>query len=611
MISPTRVLAIGLLLAALAPTAGTQIDPRTLPLLPPSVFSGLATSSFRFDWSDGAGGNLAYGGGALGVSEDGNYLYISCQQDDHGIAKLEIPPGGGMARVVAPCVGPDRAEIARIHPDPTAFRPMLGGVLEQNGRMVVTGYISYDANGGTTASHWGGPSLSALSGPYAGTVSPGMVKSQMGPVPHEWRPLLGGPALSSAGYTSIISRASYGASVSVFDPADVGAQNPIPMTMLLGCPHSVPSCITYGTPTSNNYNGSELSGGFFIVPGTRTLAVIEREASGPTCYGYATRNAAEHGLPYPSPEGVVWCYSLSDPLNQKGPKGYPYRLVAKLYDLSELVEVRLGRKRPWDIRQYATVDLPGSSAGEFVTSGAFNYVRNEYYLLRYVGGGVNTVHVYKVAGASGGGGGGGGGGVPGAPVGFQGVVSGSTLSLSWQAPASGAANYVVDAGSVPGGSDVAAGLSLGNVSSFVATGIPPGTYYLRLRAIGAGGASSVPSSELRIVVGGSGGGGGGGEGGGDPVVIPGPPDGFRATVTGPGSVLFVWHHPEDGSPVTGYYMEAGSQPGLSDLAPPFPLPVSLSFGVTGVPPGVYYVRLRGANSAGIGAPSGDRRVVVP
>jgi hypothetical protein len=89
-------------------------------------------------------------------------------------------------------------------------------------------------------------------------------------------------------------------------------------------------------------------------------------------------------------------------MNEKGPKGYPYRLVAKLYDLSELVQVREGSKQPWDIRQYATVDLPGSSPGEFVMSGAYNYVRNEFYLIRHVGGGANTVYVYRGFGGGGG-----------------------------------------------------------------------------------------------------------------------------------------------------------------------------------------------------------------
>ncbi len=369
-----------------------QTDPRTLPLA--NLSQVTAPGAWTYDWPDGSGrpapaGDMSYGGGAMGVSEDGKYLYISCSQDQNGFAKLEIPAVGGRARVVAPCSGPDKTEIAKLHSDPKAFRPYLGGVLELGGLVTVTAYISYDASGGTTASHWAGPTLSSLRGPFAGTVAPGMVKAHMAAVPPEWRALLGGPALSSAGYTSIISRASYGASVSVFDPATVTA-NGFPMTMLLGCPHSVAKCITYGTPTSNDYNGSELSGGFFIVPGTRTLVVIERESSGPTCYGYATRNQADHGKPYLD---AVYCYSLTDPLDQKGPKGYPYRLVAKLYDLNELVAVKQGAKKPWDVKQYATVDLPGSNPGEFINGGAYNSVRGEYYFSRYTGGGVNSVYV--------------------------------------------------------------------------------------------------------------------------------------------------------------------------------------------------------------------------
>ncbi len=376
-------------------SSAQSVDPLTLPRFD---YSGVVyKGSFTWDWPDGAGGDISYGGGAIGVSEDGKYLYISCSRDDSGIAKLEIPTLGGRAKVVAPCLGPKKADIAKVHPDPSAFRPMLGGVLEQAGRMVVTGYISYDASGGTTASHWGGPSLSSLTGPVAGTVSTGFVKSQMAPIPQEWRSVLGGSALSSAGYTSIISRASYGTSVSVFNPNDVGVVNPVPMKMLLGCPHSIPSCVTYGSPTSNEYNGSELSGGFFIVPNTRTLIAVERESSGPTCYGYGTTNPALHGQTYLD---AVYCYSLSDPMDQKGPKGYPYRLVAKMYDLGDLVAVKNGTKNPWDVKQYATIDMPNSSANEFVTSGAFNPVKGEYYLLRGVGGGVNTVHVYGGYGAS-------------------------------------------------------------------------------------------------------------------------------------------------------------------------------------------------------------------
>lgn len=399
-----KLVVAALLMAAWTPSKAAQDDPLRQPL---ADLSGVQLlGSFYIGQSDGAGGDLDYGGGAVGISEDGRRLYWSCQLDEAGIATLEIPAFDGTATVVAPCQGPTKADIAKIHPDPNAWRHVLGGVFEQDGRVTVTAYVSYDADAATTASHWSGPSLRELKGPFGGTVKPGLVKSQMAAVPREWREVLGGPAMSSAGYSSIISRASYGASVSVFDPRDV-TRNEFPMTLLLGCPFAVPGtqeqlpqCISrWNSPTSNDYNGSELSGGFFIVPGTRTLAAIEREASGPTCYGYATRDQALHGTPYPSaanpsPENVPWCYSLSDAENEKGPKGYPYRLVAKLYDLAELVDVKRGRKSPWDINQYATVDLPGSTPGESVVSGAFNHATREYYLVRRQTAAPTRVDVY-------------------------------------------------------------------------------------------------------------------------------------------------------------------------------------------------------------------------
>lgn len=406
-----RVGAIGLSAASVVAAVAFLVspaDPRTYPL---ADLSGVtAAGSFTFDWSDGAGGDISYGGSALGVSEDGRYLYIACNGavNQKGIAKLLIPALGGRATVAAPCLGPNRAEIEKLVPGWGAGNPLLGGVLEQGGRVVVAGYGSYDANNQAVASHWAGPSLTALAGPYgallanagpagASTRASGLVKDYMGPIPQDWRALLGGPAFSMAGYTSIISRASYGASFSVFDPATVTASG-FPMTMLLGCPHSVAACQTYGTPTSNNYNGSELSGGGFIVPGTRTFVAIEREASGPTCYGWATTDPTLQGQKHPAwtvDSPSFWCYSLTDPPSDKGPKGYPYRLVAKLYDLNDLVAVKAGTKKPWDVKQYATVDLPGSSAGEFVSSGAFNPVTGDYYLLRNQGGGVNRVYVYR------------------------------------------------------------------------------------------------------------------------------------------------------------------------------------------------------------------------
>lgn len=407
-----RVLVVAMALHVFASGVSAQTDPLTLPRLDLSGVS-LGTS-ITFDWPDGAGGDLSYGPGAIGVSEDGKFVYVGCNLGNPkaGIAKLAIPANGGPAKVVAPCQGPDQNEIKKIVPGWGAGAPMIGGILEQGGRVVVSAFGSYDANGAATASHWSGPSLTQLTGPFRATVPPGLVKGLMGTIPQEWRGLLGGPAFATSGYTSIISRQSTGAVFVVFDPATVTA-NDFPATLLLGCPYWVSQkCASRWTSwgvSSDYFEGAELAGGSFIVPGTRTLVVIEREAIGQPLpgttspryegYGYATNNQSFHGQPYPSPEGVRYIYSPSDPANQKGNKGGEYKLVAKLYDLADLVAVKAGTKKPEDIDQYATVTLPGSRPNEFVSGGAYNPVTGEFYLLRGLGGGVNTIHVLKGWGA--------------------------------------------------------------------------------------------------------------------------------------------------------------------------------------------------------------------
>ena len=58
-----------------------------------------------------------------------------------------------------------------------------------------------------------------------------------------------------------------------------------------------------------------------------------------------------------------------------------------------------------------------------------------------------------------------------------------------------------------------------------------------------------------------------------------------------------------GYAATGYVIEAGSAPGLSDLAT---LPVgNVTRFVTTPPPGVYYVRVRAINGRGPSGPSNE------
>ena len=187
---------------------------------------------------------------------------------------------------------------------------------------------------------------------------------------------------------------------------------------------------------------------------------------------------------------------------------------------------------------------------------------------------------------------------PTAPTNFAASSSGSSVFLSWNAPASGdpATSYIIEAGSAPGSANLA-NFTTGNpLTTFSASGVGAGTYYVRIRAVNAAGVSS-PSNEVALVVGGSGGG------------CAGSPTGLTLLSQSAGSILFAWAAPASGAP-TSYTIEAGSAPGLSNLANFDTGNPLTSFSTGGVGAGSYYVRVRSRSSCGLSAPSNEILVFV-
>ena len=193
--------------------------------------------------------------------------------------------------------------------------------------------------------------------------------------------------------------------------------------------------------------------------------------------------------------------------------------------------------------------------------------------------------------------------VPLAPTNLTSSVSGSTVTLYWNAASSGpkAGTYVVEAGSFTGAKDLAV-FSTGNTStSITAENVGTGIYFVRIRAQNDAG-QSAPSNEVVVTV---------GDRRDQPPNVPGPPSGFVASVNG-STVALAWNAPtpaQGGSP-SAYQIEAGSFAGLSDLANFSTGSTATSFSGSNVPAGTYFVRVRAVNAAGTSSPSNEVGVVV-
>jgi hypothetical protein len=173
------------------------------------------------------------------------------------------------------------------------------------------------------------------------------------------------------------------------------------------------------------------------------------------------------------------------------------------------------------------------------------------------------------------------------PTGLEQSWDGTVLTLSWNGAPSAAA-YIVEAGSRPGAADLA---RFTTRATRLTGEVPPGTFYVRVRAVSGAGVSN-PSNELVVRSPGA----------------PHPPTGLTLT-SGASSLTLQWSAPAGGPPPSGYLLEAGSAPGLADLAV-VQLDNLLTYAAATPPPGRYYVRVRAVNRRGASDPSNEITVAV-
>jgi hypothetical protein len=181
---------------------------------------------------------------------------------------------------------------------------------------------------------------------------------------------------------------------------------------------------------------------------------------------------------------------------------------------------------------------------------------------------------------------------PGTPLGLGSTVSGSTVTITWSAPASGGApsSYQLRAGTAPGLTNITT--MAVNGTALVVPGVPNGAYYVRVVAANAAGVST-PTADHLIRVG---------------PAPPGAPRSLSASAGAGGSVFITWLPPSSGGAPSHYVLLAGYTPGAST----FQIPVNgTTLASAGIPAATYYVRVVAVNTAGVSASSNEVALVVP
>ena len=327
------------------------------------------------------------------------------------IARINIPVSPSTATTVsqmtqatlaskfADVLGSHRGDIG-------AGQAQIGGLLPWNGQWVISDYLYYDGGATQVNSHFVVPSLTGTAtpaGPYPvqnALGRAGFVSGYMTAIPAEWQPFLGGPYLTGQCCIPIVSRTSYGPSVTAFDPAAL-ASGTLKGVTLLGYPQSHPTLgdwINSGPPNPM-FNQATTITAVVLPPGTGSILFFGRTGLGPACYGEGTSESSRAGTL--SSDGSRLCY---DPTGTtKGTHAYPYAQHVWAYRAADLATVKAGRMKPWDVKPYATwsLTMPGLVSTSTIAGATLDQAGRLYVEVGMTDSGFDpVVYVYTVAAVS-------------------------------------------------------------------------------------------------------------------------------------------------------------------------------------------------------------------
>jgi hypothetical protein len=361
-------LAVGVCAAAMLFTRSSAsisaVDP-VQPLLQQSdlVYQGaFRLPTVPFGGGFGASYGFEYSTTGFAYNPPHNSLFVNNHIYEQKTAEVSIPaPSTDLSELPVATFLQNFADITEGHltqlGGSNTAQTYMGGLLVYRNRLVGSAYIFYDAVKEARKSHFTSGVNLAQSGDFkgmyqVGALDPGFVAGYMGLIPSEWQASFGGPALTGNCCLPIITRTSFGPSAFVFNPDDLGVVDPVRTTPLLYYTQDHPTLGTWDNQTAVNtsFNMGTTVKGIAFPAGSRTVLFFGRQGVGIPCYG-------DGGTVSP-PGTVHWCY---DPIiSDKGNHSFPYKYWVWAYDAKDLLTVKNGQKKPWEIKPYAMwpLELP-------------------------------------------------------------------------------------------------------------------------------------------------------------------------------------------------------------------------------------------------------------
>lgn len=421
------------ILSIITVAASSIAQPTTQPLIQSSNVTYLG--SFTVTNPSSA---FSYGGMGLAVHPDGSSLYMGGHVNNVTLGRISIPSIGGNASIItSPVSVPGSIDVTGGE---------LSGTFVYNNRVIITKRNWYDTDGGTGTSHMAGTlALDSFGSLYRfeNLSYKQYVSGYMGIIPNEWRSYLGGPAFSGNGVMSINSQCSNGPSFYVFDPDDVGVDDPIPNIPLMYYDYPSHPLADYTQANDIFSKADQENAGIVFPSGTRSVLFWNKHGYGTPTYKSTTADPCD-------PDGA-------------GEQAYPYRLQITAFDANDLLAVKNGTKQPWEPQPYAWWEIPPGTWAACDTfragSLAYNPSTNRVYAALHYGESPE-IHVWQIT----------------IPADVP-VVAGASTSLSLTAsstitPPGNSTGLSLTAGSNPVSSSDPTGLSLTANSSPSVSGNP-------------------------------------------------------------------------------------------------------------------------------------------